>query len=312
MLSRKDRENLHLATSTDVHHWNDVAELYRPQHPWELLQIGNCGSPIETEAGWLVLTHGVGPMRRYAIGALLLDLARSAARDRPSVRNRCSSPTRTSAKGYVPNVVYTCGAIVHGDQLIVPYGFSDAGIAVAHLRARRSARGVACERFAQIAGPLIPVGLAPVADVAQRPPHVLYDLHAFERCLQRVGSGMDGRHRGIASSLGGHSRFFGRAPRRLRDGAQDLLLVADRLERRTMPVSDVARFLCEGPEPLCRASGRFVGYAPLFGQSAVGLRSSARVLTLLARTFRLLAVLLRDGVVRHCGLIESISRAGRC
>jgi len=74
MLSRRDRENLHLAVSSDVHFWNDVTELYRPQSAWELLQIGNCGSPIETEAGWLVLTHGVGPMRRYAIGALLLEL----------------------------------------------------------------------------------------------------------------------------------------------------------------------------------------------------------------------------------------------
>ena len=85
MLSRRDRENLHLSTSTDVHRWDDLAELYRPQHPWELLQVGNCGSPIETPAGWLVLTHGVGPMRRYAIGAMLLDLEQSGARDRALV-----------------------------------------------------------------------------------------------------------------------------------------------------------------------------------------------------------------------------------
>ena len=74
MLSRRDRENLHLATSTDVRHWSDVTELHRPSRPWELLQIGNCGSPVETEAGWLVITHGVGPMRCYVLGALLLDL----------------------------------------------------------------------------------------------------------------------------------------------------------------------------------------------------------------------------------------------
>lgn len=130
MLSRKDRENLHLSTSSDVHHWDDVVELYRPQSPWELLQIGNCGSPIETEAGWLVLTHGVGPMRRYAIGALLLDL-----HDPRRVIGRLSrpliEPDADEREGYVPNVVYTCGAIVHAQRLIVPYGFSDTGVAIA-------------------------------------------------------------------------------------------------------------------------------------------------------------------------------------
>jgi predicted GH43/DUF377 family glycosyl hydrolase len=132
MLSRKDRENLHLATSNDVHHWDDVTQLDRPRAPWELLQIGNCGSPLETEAGWLVLTHGVGPMRRYAIGAILLDLA-----DPRQVIGHLSTaliePDEVEREGYVPNVVYTCGAIVHADQLIVPYGFSDAGIAIARL-----------------------------------------------------------------------------------------------------------------------------------------------------------------------------------
>ena len=132
MLSRKDRENLHLSISSDVHHWDDVTELYRPQHPWEMLQIGNCGSPIETEAGWLVLTHGVGPMRRYAIGALLLDL-----HDPQRVLGHLSEPLiepgEDEREGYVPNVVYTCGAIVHAGQLIVPYGFSDSGVAIARL-----------------------------------------------------------------------------------------------------------------------------------------------------------------------------------
>jgi predicted GH43/DUF377 family glycosyl hydrolase len=132
MLSRKDRENLHLSTSSDVHHWNDVTELHRPQHPWELLQIGNCGSPIETEAGWLVLTHGVGPMRRYALGALLLDL-RDPRRVIGHLSRPLIEPDESERVGYVPNVVYTCGAIVHAEQLIVPYGFSDAGVAVAQL-----------------------------------------------------------------------------------------------------------------------------------------------------------------------------------
>jgi predicted GH43/DUF377 family glycosyl hydrolase len=132
MLSRKDRENLYLATSSDVHHWSEAVELYRPQRPWELLQIGNCGSPIETEAGWLVLTHGVGPMRRYAIGALLLDLA-DPRRVIGHLSEPLIEPDEDEREGYVPNVVYTCGAIVHGGQLVVPYGFADAGIAVAHL-----------------------------------------------------------------------------------------------------------------------------------------------------------------------------------
>ncbi len=132
MLSRRDRENLHLSTSDDVHYWNDVTELYRPQHPWELLQIGNCGSPIETPAGWLVLTHGVGPMRCYSIGAMLLDLD-----DPRHVKGHLATPliepNEDEREGYVPNVVYTCGAIVHGGELIVPYGFSDFGIAIARM-----------------------------------------------------------------------------------------------------------------------------------------------------------------------------------
>jgi predicted GH43/DUF377 family glycosyl hydrolase len=133
MLSRKDRENLHLSMSSEVHQWDDVAELYRPQQPWELLQIGNCGSPIETEAGWLVLTHGVGPMRRYAIGALLLDLL-DPHRVLGHLPNPLIEPTEDERAGYVPNVVYTCGAIVHADRLVVPYGFSDSGVSIASVR----------------------------------------------------------------------------------------------------------------------------------------------------------------------------------
>ena len=132
MLSRRDRENLHLSTSNDVHLWDDLAELYRPQHPWELLQVGNCGSPIETPAGWLVLTHGVGPMRRYAIGALLLDLEQP---DRVigHLPSPLIEPDASEREGYVPNVLYTCGALVHGGELLMPYGFSDSGVAFAHV-----------------------------------------------------------------------------------------------------------------------------------------------------------------------------------
>jgi len=130
MLSRRDRENMHLSTSQDVRHWDEVTELYCPQAPWELMQIGNCGSPIETEAGWLVLTHGVGPMRRYAIGAILLSLT-----DPRQIIGHLPypliEPDEDEREGYVPNVVYSCGAIVHAGKLIVPYGFADAGIAIA-------------------------------------------------------------------------------------------------------------------------------------------------------------------------------------
>jgi predicted GH43/DUF377 family glycosyl hydrolase len=130
MLSRHDGESLYFLTSTNVRFWNEAVDLLIPYHPWEFVQIGNCGSPIETDAGWLVLTHGVGPMRRYAIGAILLDLD-----DPRRVIGHLAEPLRSPAaderEGYVPNVVYTCGGIVHGGQLILPYGFSDVGIAVA-------------------------------------------------------------------------------------------------------------------------------------------------------------------------------------
>ena len=130
MLSRHDSENIHFLTSDNIHFWNHADPLQTPSHPWELIQIGNCGSPIETEAGWLVLTHGVGPMRQYAIGAMLLD------RDDPrrvigQLAEPLLEPERDERDGYVPNVVYTCGAIVHNGQLILPYGFSDTGVGIA-------------------------------------------------------------------------------------------------------------------------------------------------------------------------------------
>jgi predicted GH43/DUF377 family glycosyl hydrolase len=130
MLSRRDRENLHLATSSEVGHWEDLTELHEPGHPWELLQIGNCGSPIETAAGWLVITHGVGPMRRYALGALLLDLddPRKVVGDLATPLLEPEGPER---EGYVPNVVYSCGALANGDALVLPYGMSDGAVGIA-------------------------------------------------------------------------------------------------------------------------------------------------------------------------------------
>jgi predicted GH43/DUF377 family glycosyl hydrolase len=124
MLSRQDNENIYLMFSDNVHFWNERRLLLKPSFPWELVQIGNCGSPIETDAGWLVLSHGVGAMRTYSIGAFLLD------RDDPAkvigrLREPLLKPNQNEREGYVPNVVYTCGALVHNGELIIPYGMAD-------------------------------------------------------------------------------------------------------------------------------------------------------------------------------------------
>lgn len=124
MLSRQDNENIYLMFSDNVHFWNERQILLKPAFPWELIQMGNCGSPIETDAGWLVLSHGVGPMRKYCIGAFLLD------RDDPTrvigrLREPLLKPNQNERKGYVPNVVYTCGALLYDGELIIPYGLAD-------------------------------------------------------------------------------------------------------------------------------------------------------------------------------------------
>jgi predicted GH43/DUF377 family glycosyl hydrolase len=133
MLSRSDRENTYLMRSDNVRFWNETQLLQEPKRPWELIQIGNCGSPIETEAGWLVLTHGVGPMRRYAIGAMLLDL-QDPGRVIAHLPEPLMVPEADEREGYVPNVLYSCGSMVHRDHLILPYGFSDGGIKIAFVR----------------------------------------------------------------------------------------------------------------------------------------------------------------------------------
>jgi predicted GH43/DUF377 family glycosyl hydrolase len=124
MLSRQDDENLFLMLSDNSHYWSDPKLIMHPAEIWESVKIGNCGSPIETEAGWLVLTHGVGPMRKYCIGAALLDL-----QDPTKVIGRLAepllSPDGVHREGYVPNVVYSCGSLVHGRELILPYAMSD-------------------------------------------------------------------------------------------------------------------------------------------------------------------------------------------
>jgi predicted GH43/DUF377 family glycosyl hydrolase len=124
MLSRQDNESIYLMFSDNVHFWNEHQLLLAPVFPWELIQIGNCGSPIETEAGWLVLSHGVGPMRKYCIGAFLLDL-HDPSKVIGRLREPLLQPNQDEREGYVPNVVYTCGAILYQGELIIPYGLSD-------------------------------------------------------------------------------------------------------------------------------------------------------------------------------------------
>jgi predicted GH43/DUF377 family glycosyl hydrolase len=124
-LTRWDRESLGVTSSDDAVTWGAPITLASPERPWEIVQLGQCGSPIQTASGWLVLTHGVGPMRTYGIGALLLDL------DDPTVvLGALEQPFLTADQderdGYVPNVVYSCGALVHGGQLVLPYGCSDS------------------------------------------------------------------------------------------------------------------------------------------------------------------------------------------
>ncbi|MHC4132762.1 MAG: glycoside hydrolase family 130 protein [Planctomycetota bacterium] len=134
MIGRIDNENLFLLKSDSIDYWEEAEQIIQPEYDWECIQIGNCGSPILTEAGWLLLTHGVGPMRKYCMGAVLLDL-----KDPSQVVGRLEgplmSPTEDERSGYVPNVVYSCGGLIHRDMLVIPYGISDVatGFAIVNL-----------------------------------------------------------------------------------------------------------------------------------------------------------------------------------
>ncbi len=130
MLSRQDDENILLMFSDNLHFWQTPQVLLSPTQPWEFFKIGNCGSPIETEAGWLVLSHGVGAMRKYCLGAFLLAL-NEPARVIGRLRQPLLSPNEAEREGYVPNVVYTCGALLHGRELIIPYAMSDSATSFA-------------------------------------------------------------------------------------------------------------------------------------------------------------------------------------
>lgn len=124
MLSRHDNESLYVVFSENIHFWYDPVKIMQPSFPWEFVQIGNCGSPIELDEGWLVLSHGVGPMRKYCICAFLLD-KHNPTKVIGRIAEPILKPEGVEKEGYVPNVVYTCGALVHNKRLILPYAMSD-------------------------------------------------------------------------------------------------------------------------------------------------------------------------------------------
>ncbi|MCR6736772.1 MAG: glycoside hydrolase family 130 protein [Afipia sp.] len=124
MIARQDNENLYLIYSNDLYTWNEGQAILKPEFPWEFVQIGNCGSPIELDSGWLMLTHGVGPVRKYSIGAALLD-KNDPSKVLARLREPLVRPDPSEREGYVPNVVYTCGAMLHRDKIIFPYAVSD-------------------------------------------------------------------------------------------------------------------------------------------------------------------------------------------
>jgi len=132
MITRTDGENLYLSYSNNIHFWFEGVKIEAPENPWELVQIGNCGSPLETKKGWILLTHGVGPMRKYCIGVSLLDL-----KDPSKIIGRLAepllAPREEERAGYVPNVVYSCGSIILNGELIIPYAISDSESHVASI-----------------------------------------------------------------------------------------------------------------------------------------------------------------------------------
>ncbi|MGH2563073.1 MAG: glycosidase, partial [Ginsengibacter sp.] len=125
MISRQGGEKISIMFSDDLYVWNQFQTLMEPKYSWELVQLGNCGSPVKTAKGWLMLTHGVGPLRTYVISAILLDL-----NDPSVIIGRLTKPIleadEEEREGYVPNVVYTCGLLLHEDVLIIPYAVSDS------------------------------------------------------------------------------------------------------------------------------------------------------------------------------------------
>lgn len=136
MISRQDNESLYIMTSDNINFWEKTELLYKPSEPWEMIQIGNCGSPIETPEGWILLTHGVGAMRRYCIGAILLDL-KDPFRVIGRLKKPLLTPNEEEREGYVPNVLYTCGAMRHNDVLVIPYAMSDYKSSIALVNTKK-------------------------------------------------------------------------------------------------------------------------------------------------------------------------------
>jgi predicted GH43/DUF377 family glycosyl hydrolase len=124
MLCRIDGANNYIAYSDNINIWREAKLIQKPKFPWDLVQVGNCGSPIETEEGWLVITHGVGPMREYVLGASLYELD-DPEKEIGRLKTPLLAPNAVEREGYVPNVVYSCGSIIHNRNLIIPYGISD-------------------------------------------------------------------------------------------------------------------------------------------------------------------------------------------
>jgi predicted GH43/DUF377 family glycosyl hydrolase len=129
-ISRIDGENLYFMQSDNLYQWDNAELLRVPSCSWEYIQIGNCGSPIETDAGWLLITHAVGPMRRYVISAILLD-KENPSRVTGYLKDPLIQPDENEREGYVPNVVYSCGSLVHNNEIIIPYAMSDSSSTIA-------------------------------------------------------------------------------------------------------------------------------------------------------------------------------------
>ncbi len=141
MLSRQDGENNRIMFSDNIHFWQESEIIQEPQQPWEFIQLGNCGSPLETSEGWLVLTHGVGPMRQYSIGAILLDIG-NPARVIAYLQEPLLVPHEEEREGYVPNVVYSCGSLIHNNELVIPYAMSDVMSGIATVDVAELLRGM--------------------------------------------------------------------------------------------------------------------------------------------------------------------------
>ena len=142
MIGRQDNENLYLIYSDDLHTWDAGRPILQPQYPWEFVQIGNCGSPVELDDCWLLFTHGVGPVRKYSIGAVLLD-KKDPSKVLARAREPLVYPEPTQREGYVPNVVYTCGAMRHRDQIMLPYAVSDTFTSFATIKIAELMQAVA-------------------------------------------------------------------------------------------------------------------------------------------------------------------------